>query len=73
MIKITVCDVTGVRQFNKWWSNFVDYHKEKGFDMGTNDDITEILGKYGIINVENSPYLGFNTEEEVTMFLLRWS
>jgi len=73
MIKMTVCDNTGVRQFNRWWTNFVDYHRGKGFDMVTNEGMTETLGKYGIINVENSPYIGFNTEEEVTLFLLRWA
>lgn len=60
------------------WGNFVDhilkiYTSDKYRNKTLDDAIRDELGVYSGINITGTPYIEFITEEDATVFKLRWS
>jgi hypothetical protein len=60
-------------EYNQWWRNFVDYYRCQKFDMSNEDDITKALMEWRATNVEESIFVDFENEQDLTMFMLRWA
>ena len=71
MIRVRVRD-SHFDGFHQWWVNFMDFYRYK-YAIGTNDGISKALAEWQGINVVNTLYIEFPSEEDVTLFLLRWS
>ena len=67
-----VCIETGGNvhsDYLPWFQNFMD---KSGF-YGDDRDIDFYLKPYRARNVRNTPYIEFETEQDYTWFVLRWS
>lgn len=75
MIRISVYDESqgDVLEFTQWWYNFTEHYEELDYDMNANYDITKTLLEWNALNVEQTEFIDFPSEEDATLFLLRWS
>jgi len=74
MIRISVYEDGGASlEFNGWWDNFVDYYEGLGHKMVDNDIISKLLLEWRAINIEKTEYIDFTSEQDLMLFMLRWS
>lgn len=53
-----------------FWERFMN---ESGFLSESNHDINHYLAPWRAKNVHGEPFIEFETEEDATLFLLRWA
>lgn len=59
--------------WHDWWHNFHDYYTGQGIDFDSFEEITKVLAEWNAVDIPDTSEFYFTSEQDYTMFMLRWS
>lgn len=59
-------------EWHTWWRNFHDYYTAQGLDFDVDEEIGQALAEWNAVDIPDTTEFYFTSEQDRTMFMLRW-